>query len=92
MQPLLALDIIVRCLVIILDIMSLDTFSKTFKDLTEKSQIFENVVTLYCTFEYKTTDKCIMLSYVTLCLMLKSHKKRLLRVIHCVIQPFWSAL
>ncbi len=64
MQPLSALDIIVRCLVIILDIMSLDKFSKTFKDLTEQSQTFENLVTLYCTFEYKTADKCIMLSYV----------------------------
>ncbi len=63
MQPLLALDIIVRCFVSILDIMLLHMFSKTFKNLTGKSQTFENVVTFYCAFEYKTTDKCIILSY-----------------------------
>lgn len=75
MQPLLALDIIFRCFVIILAIMLLHKFSKTFKDLTGKSQTFENLVTLYCTFEYKTADKCIMLSYVPQLVVLKSHKK-----------------
>lgn len=43
--------------------MLLHMFSKTFKNLTGKSQTFENVVTFYCAFEYKTTDKCIILSY-----------------------------